>query len=223
MSGIGLGGGEKRNVNAALQVGTTTQTVEVTSAASIVAPVDSGEKSDTLTTKQLQNYVQVGSNAAEYIKIMPGFGIQNGTSNKSNYTRRDHRHQCQRRRRQPEPAEQRLLLQRPARQLAGYHGGRRARFRPWLQLRYSGESELRLHLQEFKVLTSNFSAEEPERPDVITSVTKAGGTRFHGIGVLLCPELRAERQRRAIQCQRPVKQPAEQILLSRAAPSAARC
>ena len=28
----------------------------------------------------------MGSNAAEYIKIMPGFGIQNGASNKSNYS-----------------------------------------------------------------------------------------------------------------------------------------
>ena len=49
------------------------------------APVDSGEKSSTLTTKELQNFVQMGSNAAEFIKIMPGFGISNGTSNKANY------------------------------------------------------------------------------------------------------------------------------------------
>ncbi len=51
----------------------------------MLAPVDSGEKSSTLTTKELQNYVQTGSNAAEFIKIMPGFGISNGTSNKANY------------------------------------------------------------------------------------------------------------------------------------------
>ena len=30
--------------------------------------------------------MQTGSNAAEFIKIMPGFGIQNGTSNKANYS-----------------------------------------------------------------------------------------------------------------------------------------
>jgi hypothetical protein len=83
--GIALGGGEKRNVNASLQVGNTNQTVEVVGAADIIAPVDSGVKADILTTKELQNYVQVGSNAAEYIKIMPGFGNQNNTSNKANY------------------------------------------------------------------------------------------------------------------------------------------
>ena len=36
---------------------------------------DSGEKSFSLETKELQNFTQVGSNAAEYIKIVPGFGI----------------------------------------------------------------------------------------------------------------------------------------------------
>ena len=35
-------------------------------------------------------------------------------------------------------------------------------------------------VQEFKVLTSNFSAEEQKGPIVITSVTKAGGSAFHG-------------------------------------------
>ncbi|MBV9679948.1 MAG: carboxypeptidase regulatory-like domain-containing protein, partial [Acidobacteriaceae bacterium] len=85
-NGIALGGGEKRNVNASLQLGSTNQTIEVTGAADVITPVDSGEKSNILTTKQLQNYIQVGSNAAEYIKIMPGFGISNGASNKASYT-----------------------------------------------------------------------------------------------------------------------------------------
>ena len=58
---ISLGGGEQRNVNVALAVGTTTQTVEVTAEAE-VATIDSGEKSFALTTKELQNFTQVGSN-----------------------------------------------------------------------------------------------------------------------------------------------------------------
>src|SRR5690348_15892272 len=84
-SGQALGGGEKRNVNVTLQVGATTETIEVTAGAEALTTVDSGEKSATLTTKELQNFVQVGSNAAEYIKIMPGFAMNNGTSNKANY------------------------------------------------------------------------------------------------------------------------------------------
>src|SRR5882724_6407080 len=84
--GIALGGGEKRNINVTLKVGSTAETVEVSSAIDQVAPVDSGEKSSTLTTKELQNYISIGSNAAEFIKIMPGFGITNGTNNKSSFT-----------------------------------------------------------------------------------------------------------------------------------------
>ena len=86
VAGVALGGGEKRNVNISLQVGSTNQTVEVQGTADLIAPVDSGVKSDILTTQELQNFVQVGSNAAEYIKIMPGFGIANGTSNHASYT-----------------------------------------------------------------------------------------------------------------------------------------
>jgi hypothetical protein len=83
--GISLGGGEQRNLNVSLTVGAASQTVEVNAADTAIATTDSGEKSFTLETKELENFTQVGSNAAEYIKIVPGFGISNGTSNKSNY------------------------------------------------------------------------------------------------------------------------------------------
>src|SRR2546430_1740769 len=84
-SGIALGGGEKRNINVTLKVGSTSETIEVKAEVEQLATVDSGEKSATLGNKELQNYVQIGSNAAEYIKIMPGFALNNGTSNRANY------------------------------------------------------------------------------------------------------------------------------------------
>jgi len=84
--GVALSGAEKRNINVTLKVGSTTETVEVTGVADSLVPVDSGEKSATLNTKELQNYITVGSNAAEFIKIMPGFGVQNGVHNKANFT-----------------------------------------------------------------------------------------------------------------------------------------
>ena len=180
-AGIGLGGGEKRNVNASLVVGSTNQTVEVTGAADMIAAVDSGAKSETLTTQQLQNYVQVGSNAAEYIKILPGFGIQNGTSNKSNYTGE--------------------LIGINANGAAGSQSPLNNAFS------YNGLPGNTMDIvsdgahvsdpgcncdtpvnpnsdfiQEMKVLDSNFSAEEQKGPIVMTSVTKAGGSQFHGSG-----------------------------------------
>jgi hypothetical protein len=176
---IAMGGGEKRNINASLQVGTTNQTVEVTSAGDVVAPVDSGTKSSQLTTKELENYIQVGSNATEYIKVMPGFAVNNSGSNKSSYSG----------------------------QTIGINGNGDAGSQSPLNngFIYNGLPGNTLDivadgahvsdpgcncdtpvnpnsdfLQEFRILTSNFSAEEQKGPMVITSVTKAGGSGFHG-------------------------------------------
>jgi hypothetical protein len=178
-SGIAMGGGEARSVNIPLQVGNTNQTVTVSGEADILTPVDSGERTMTLTTEQLQNYVQVGSNAAEYLKIQPGFGIQNGVSNSSNYTG----------------------------ETIGINGNGNAGSQSPLNnaFSYNGLPGNTLDivsdgahvsdpgcdcdtpvnpnsdfLQEFKVLASNFSSEDQKGPMVITTVTKAGGASYHG-------------------------------------------
>jgi len=176
---ISLGGGERRNVNVALAVGATTQTIEVNAEESAVATVDSGEKSFTLATKELQNFTQVGSNAAEYIKIVPGFGIANGTSNKSNYNGATIGIN----------ANGDSGSQSPLNNAFSYNG------LPSNVLDITADGA---HVsdpgcncdtpvnpnsdfvQEFKVLTSNFSAENQKGPVLITSVTKSGGRDYHG-------------------------------------------
>ena len=173
LSGIPLGGGEKRNVDISLKVGTTSETVEIQGTVDQLAPVDSGEKSSTLTTKELQNYVQTGSNAAEYIKIMPGFGISNGTSNKANYSG----------------------------ETIGINGNGDAGSQSPLNGAYSYNglpgNSLDItadgaHVSDpgcncdtpvnpnSEVKMSNFSAENQKGPAVITSVAKSGGKDFHG-------------------------------------------
>jgi Carboxypeptidase regulatory-like domain len=178
-NGIALGGGEKRNVNATLQVGNTTQTVEVSGSADIVAPVDSGEKSNILTTKQLENYVQVGSNAAEYLKIMPGFGVQNGSVNKANYTGQTIGIN----------ANGDSGSQSPLNNAFSYNGLPGNTLDIVADGAHVSDPGCNCDtpvnpnsdfLQEFRILTSNFSAEEQKGPMVITSVTKAGGSSFHG-------------------------------------------
>ena len=183
ISGIALGGGEKRNVDITLKVGTTSETVEITGTVDQLAPVDSGEKSSTLTTKELQNYVQTGSNAAEFIKIMPGFGVSNGTSNKANYSG----------------------------ETIGINGNGDAGSQSPLNGAYSynGLPNNSLDItadgahvsdpgcncdtpvnpnsdmiSEFQVKMSNFSAENQKGPAVITSVAKSGGKDFHGSAFL---------------------------------------
>lgn len=178
---IRLGGGDQRNVNVALAVGGSAETVEVTGVQDFTtAAADSGEKSFTLETKELQNFTQVGSNAAEYIKIVPGFGINNGTSNKSSY-----RGTVVGINANGDGGDS----QSPLNNNFSYNG------LPTNSLDITADGA---HvsdpgcncdtpvnpnsdfLQEFKVLTSNYSAEEQKGPVVITSVTKSGGTTYHG-------------------------------------------
>jgi len=178
---IALGGSEKRNLNVSLVVGATSQTVEVNAQEVPLVTLDSAEKSYTLGEKELLNLTQVGSNAAEYISIVPGFAIQNGSSNKGNYTGE--------------------VIGINANGDAGSQSPLNAAFS------YNGLPSNTLDitadgahvadpgcdcdtpvnpnsdfLQEFRVLTSNFSAENQKGPILITSVTKAGGQQFHGSG-----------------------------------------
>jgi hypothetical protein len=178
-TGIALGGGDKLNINVDLKVGDTSHTVVVTSDADLVVPVDSGEKSNRLTTKELDNFVQLGTNAAEFIKIMPGFGISNGTNNIANYN------------------GQTIGIngngdggnQSPLNGAYSYNG------LPSNSLDITADGA---HvsdpgcncatpvnpnsnmISEFKVTMSNFSAENQKGPGVISSVAKAGGKDFHG-------------------------------------------
>ncbi len=177
--GISLGGGELRTINAALKIGATSQSVEVSSQGDMLTPVSTGEQTDTLSTEQLQNYVQTGSNAGEFLKIMPGFGQSNGVSNSQKYSG----------------------------QIIGINnsgaggtqsplgGGVSAYGLPGNTMDIVSDGA---HvsdpgcncdtpvnpnsdfLQEFKVLDSNFSAEDQKGPLVLTSVTKAGGAQYHG-------------------------------------------
>ncbi len=176
---INLGGGERRNVNIELKIGAAGETVQVEAESATVAVTDSGEKSFALQTKELQNFTQVGSNAAEYIKIVPGFGISNGTQNKSNYNGQTIGIN----------ANGDSGSQSPLNAAFSYNG------LPTNSLDITADGA---HVsdpgcncdtpvnpnsdfvQEFKVLTSNFSAEEQKGPVVISSITKAGGTQFHG-------------------------------------------
>lgn len=178
---IRLGGGERHNVNVTMTVGSTSQTIEVNAEMASVVTLDSGEKSFTLETKELQNFTQVGSNAAEYIKIVPGFGISNGTSNKANYNGQTIGIN----------ANGDSGSQSPLNAAFSYNG------LPTNSLDITADGA---HVsdpgcncdtpvnpnsdfvQEFKVLTSNFSAEEQKGPVVITSVTKSGGRDYHGSG-----------------------------------------
>ncbi len=209
--GIALGGAEKRNMNIGLVVGAASQTVEVNAAETPLVTTDSAEKSYTLESKELQNLIQVGSDAAEYIKIMPGFAVQNGTQNKANYTGEVIGIN----------ANGDAGSQSPLNNAYSYNG------LPSNSLDITADGA---HvsdpgcncdtpvnpnsdfLQEFRVLASNFSAENQKGPIVITSVTKSGGQEFHGSGFFSARNYQLNANDALFNADKSPK-PAEQVLL----------
>jgi Carboxypeptidase regulatory-like domain len=179
--GLALLGGEKQNVNVTLKLGSTTATVEVTGQVSSIVPVDSGEKSETLTTKELTDFVEVGSNAAEFIKIMPGFSISNGTSNKANYTGEIIGINAN--------GNGNPGSQSPLNGAYSYNGLPTNSLDILADGAHVSDPGCNCDtpvnpngdmVSEFKVLASNYSAENQKGPIVISSVAKSGGNQFHG-------------------------------------------
>ena len=180
---LAFSGAETKSINVALKVGTTAESVDVVSAADAV-PTVSGEKSSTLTQKELQNFAIVGRNAAEFIKILPGFAIAGtGTENRTNFTG----------------------------ETIGINGngdgGSQSPFNGAFSNNGLPQGSLDItadgahvsdpgcncatpvnpnsdFIEEFKVLTSNFSAENSKGPSVVTSVGRSGGKDFHGSAYL---------------------------------------
>ena len=211
-TGIALGGGERRNINVTLKLGSTAETVVVSDTLEMLATVDSGEKSTTLNMKQLENFVQVGSNAAEFIKIMPGFGIKNGTTNAANFSGQTIGIN----------ANGNAGSQSPLNNAYSYNG------LPGNTLDITADGA---HVSdpgcncdtpvnpnadmiaEFKVTMSNFSAENQKGPAVISSVAKSGGQDFHGSGFFYARHYALNANDWLFQREQPAAA-AEQVLLS---------
>lgn len=176
-------GAETKSLNVTMRVGTTADTVDVVSAVDAV-PTVSGEKSSTLTRKEMENYAIVGRNAAEFIKILPGFSIAGtGTENRANFTG----------------------------ETIGINGngdgGSQSPFNGAFSNNGLPSGSLDItadgahvsdpgcncatpvnpnteFIEEFKVLTSNFSAENSKGPSVVSTVGRSGGKDFHGSAYL---------------------------------------
>lgn len=84
--GVALNQGDNRTLpNIALQVGQSTQQVEVVAGAEAIAPVDTGDVAVTLNSHMVTDLQLTGRDAGELLKIMPGMGIAaGGLSNGNN-------------------------------------------------------------------------------------------------------------------------------------------
>jgi hypothetical protein len=78
-SGVPVRVGDVRNVSGiSLAVGSQGETVQVEAVAEEIAPVDSGERSAVVTSKQIENLSLEGRDATELIRTLPGFSAFNG-------------------------------------------------------------------------------------------------------------------------------------------------
>ncbi|MDP8979180.1 MAG: carboxypeptidase-like regulatory domain-containing protein [Acidobacteriota bacterium] len=170
--GIVLNASDKRNLsNIALTVGAVTDTIEVSGVAQEVTPVDSGEKSQVITEKQLQNVAVVGSNAAEFIKILPGMAMTAGAQNSASFTGEVHG-----------------TGNGPIGSFSA-NGQRTGAIDitsdgahiidPGCNCGQAVDTNVDM-TQELKVMTSNFGADAQKGPIVISAVGKSGGNNFHG-------------------------------------------
>jgi len=178
-TGLAFTGSEKRNVNVAMKVGNLATEIDVVSNADVLTPVDSGEKSATLTTKQLQDFSVVGRSAAEFIKVLPGFSPNGaGVANRAGYNGEVIGINGN-----GEGGKQSAIGNYSANGLGaaaiditadGAHVSD-----PGCNCASPVNPNTDM-IQEFKVQTSNFSAENPKGPVVMNSISKAGGRDFHG-------------------------------------------
>lgn len=173
--GIPVRPGDVRDVPAELQIGSSTEVVEVVSTADEVAPVDSGELSTTITSKQIQNLTLAGRDATELVRTLPGFAVFSG-GNLLNQ------------------AGDNSLVSPTSGTVGSNYVGNGTPFR-------NGGSDLTMDgahiidigcncgatttvngdmVSEVKVQTSNFGADSAKGPIVINVIGKSGTTGYHG-------------------------------------------
>jgi hypothetical protein len=179
-NGIVLNSSDDKTVNISLKVGAETEVVEVDATAGEVAITDTGEKSDLISSKELNQLSLVGRNATEYLKILPGAALSaNGAVNKLAYTGEV-------------VGINGFAVNNNAGGLSGVaingqtgqgiaitQDGQNV-FDPGAAGSATPVNPNPDMISEVKVLTSNFSAENMKGPIVVNTITKSGGNAFHG-------------------------------------------
>jgi hypothetical protein len=179
-SGISVLPGDVRNVpGITLQVGARGETVQVEAVTDEIAPVDSGEKSAVLTSKQIENLSLEGRDATELIRTLPGFAAYTGGGGINN-------------------TAQDFSVVSPTGGAVGQgYVGNGAPYRGGTDLVSDGAHILDNGcncgatqtingdmVAEVKVQTSNFGADSAKGPIVVNAVGKSGSSSYHGEVVL---------------------------------------
>jgi hypothetical protein len=169
-----MNAGDKRHYTINLEVGDMQNEVTVAANDGDITPVDSGERSAVLNSKQIQNLSLMGRDVTELIKILPGMSVLAGGGNTAGYN-----------------ATEAGISSAVGRGFAanGMPGGNSG----GMDLVSDGAhiidagcncnamAQINADMvQEVKVQTSNFGADSAKGPIVINAVGKSGSSDFHG-------------------------------------------
>ena len=179
LKGLTLNPGDKRTLdNVTLKTGAVEGIVDI-SATPELAQLDSGEKSTTITGAQMQNLSMVGRSAAELLKILPGMTPLTGLDNQPGYN--------------GEAIGINGNGDGGKQSALGNYSGNGTRVEA-MDIVADGAhvsdpgcncaTPVNINpdmVAEFKVLTSNYSAENSKGPVVLNAISKAGGKEFHGM------------------------------------------
>jgi hypothetical protein len=168
-NGIHLNPGDSRALtDIVLKIGSTTQTVSVSSTVAGI-PLDDGQLSSTITSSDLNRLSVVGRDATELQRILPGFAIRSlGSTNAA-----------------PDFTQVQVGQPTPYASNGAPVAGITIKL-DGANLTDAGNFGANLQnindafVSEVQVQTSNFGADESNGPVVISGVTKSGTSKFHG-------------------------------------------
>jgi carboxypeptidase family protein len=174
-NGVPVRPGDVRDVpNIDLAVGGTTESVEVVDAADEVHVVDSGERSATITSQELQKMSLEGRDATELIRTLPGFSSFNGGSVANQ-------------------AQDFTTISAGGGAVGNGYVGNGTPFRGGTDLISDGAHIIDSGcncgstqtvngdmVSEVKVQTSNFGADSAKGPIVVNAIGKSGTQNYHG-------------------------------------------
>ena len=189
VKGVELRSGDSRSIRqVSLKVATMAETVSV-SAEVALTPLNSGEKSATLTAEQIENIPIMGTSAAEVLRLLPGMTGTGGNNAKNS------------------PGFSGEIYgingngEGGKQSAVGNYSANGAR--DWaLDITIDGApgadpgcncatsvNPNTEFVQEFKVLQSNFGAEHAKGPVAMSVISKQGGREFHGSALRVPPRL----------------------------------
>ncbi|MGC1781191.1 MAG: carboxypeptidase-like regulatory domain-containing protein [Acidobacteriaceae bacterium] len=168
-TGIHLDPGDSRTItDLRLAVGGAATTVNVSSVASMI-PLTTGQLSSTISATDLTRLSIEGRDATELFKILPGFAIRNlGPTNTA-----------------PDFSQVQIGQETPYASNGSPIAGTTLKL-DGANLTDAGNFGANLQnindsmVSEVQVQTSNFGADQSNGPVVVTAVTKAGGSAYHG-------------------------------------------